>query len=147
MVKVTRRGNIVKVQGKVVVVTGAGNGMGRELVLELIRRGAKVAAVDLREDFLAETKKQAAALKGDLETFEVDVTDSSKVAELPAAVIMKFGSVDAIINNAGIIQPFVKINELSYKDATHVMNVNFNGPLHMVKSFLCLLYTSDAADE
>lgn len=126
----------MKVQGKVVVVTGAGNGMGRELVLELLRRGAKVAAVDLREDFLVETKKQAANLNGQIETFAVDVTDSDKVAELPAAVIKKLGSVDAVINNAGIIQPFVKINELSYKDAAHVMNVNFNGPLHVVKSFL-----------
>jgi short-subunit dehydrogenase len=110
--------------------------MGRELVLELLRRGAKVAAVDLREDFLVETKKQAANLNGQIETFAVDVTDSDKVAELPAAVIKKLGSVDAVINNAGIIQPFVKINELSYKDAAHVMNVNFNGPLHVVKSFL-----------
>ena len=42
----------MKVKGKVVVVTGAGNGMGREITLELLRRGAKVAAVDLREEFL-----------------------------------------------------------------------------------------------
>ncbi|CAB4958940.1 unannotated protein [freshwater metagenome] len=126
----------MKVQGKVVVVTGAGNGMGREITLELVRRGAKVAAVDLREDFLAETKVAATALGGTVETFVVDVTDSAKIAALPAQVIAKLGSVDAIVNNAGIIQPFVKINELSYEDATHVMNVNFTGPLHMVKSFL-----------
>jgi len=126
----------VKVQGKVVVVTGAGNGMGRELTLELVRRGAKVAAVDLREDFLAETKKAAVALGGTVETFLVDITDSTKVAALPAQVIKNLGSVDAIINNAGIIQPFVKINDLSYQDAAHVMNVNFTGPLHVVKSFL-----------
>ncbi|MCX8530352.1 MAG: SDR family NAD(P)-dependent oxidoreductase [Rhodoluna sp.] len=126
----------MKVNGKVILVTGAGNGMGREITLELIRRGAKVAAVDLREEFLTETKKEALALGGTIETFVVDVTDSAKVATLPANVIKKLGNVDAIINNAGIIQPFVKINDLSYEAATHVMNVNFNGPLHMVKSFL-----------
>jgi short-subunit dehydrogenase len=126
----------MKVNGKVIVVTGAGNGMGREITLELVRRGAKVAAVDLREEFLTETKKEALALGGTIETFVVDVTDSAKVATLPANVIKKLGNVDAIINNAGIIQPFVKINDLSYEAAAHVMNVNFNGPLHMVKSFL-----------
>lgn len=110
--------------------------MGREITLELVRRGAKVAALDMREDFLAETKKQANDLGGTVETFVVDVTDSAKVAALPAQVIKKLGAVDAIMNNAGIIQPFVKINELSYQDAAHVMNVNFTGPLHMVKSFL-----------
>jgi short-subunit dehydrogenase len=125
----------MKVKGKVVVVTGAGNGMGREITLELLRRGAKVAAVDLREEFLTETKKQAEAL-GTIETFVVDVTDSAKVDALPALVIKKLGNVDAVINNAGIIQPFVMINDLSYKDANHVMNVNFTGPLHMVKAFL-----------
>ncbi|MEY4310234.1 MAG: hypothetical protein RLZ71_160 [Actinomycetota bacterium] len=125
----------MKVKGKVVVVTGAGNGMGREITLELLRRGAKVAAVDLREEFLTETKKQAEAL-GAIETFVLDVTDSAKVDALPAQVIKKLGNVDAVINNAGIIQPFVMINDLSYKDANHVMNVNFTGPLHMVKAFL-----------
>lgn len=125
----------MKVKGKVVVVTGAGNGMGREITLELLRRGAKVAAVDLREEFLTETKKKAHSL-GTIETFVVDVTDSAKVDALPAQVIKKLGNVDAVINNAGIIQPFVMINDLSYKDANHVMNVNFTGPLHMVKAFL-----------
>ena len=126
----------MKVNGKVVVVTGAGNGMGREITLELVRRGAKVAAVDLKEDFLKETKTQAEALGGTIETFVVDVTDSAKVDALPAQVIKKLGQVDAIMNNAGIIQPFVKINELGYDAVARVMNVNFNGPLHMVKAFL-----------
>ena len=126
----------MKVNEKVIVVTGAGNGMGRQITLELIRRGAKVAAVDLREDFLAETKELATALGGTIETFVVDVTDSAKVEALPALVIKKLGAVDAIMNNAGIIQPFVKINDLSYEAVAKVMNVNFNGPLHMVKAFL-----------
>jgi short-subunit dehydrogenase len=126
----------LKVAGKVVVVTGAGNGMGREITLELIRRGASVAAVDMRADFLAETKKLADALNGKVSTFVVDVTDNKAVDALPAKVIKALGQVDAVINNAGIIQPFVKVNELSYEAATRVMNVNFNGPFHMVKSFL-----------
>ena len=126
----------MKVNGKVIVVTGAGNGMGREITLELVKRGAKVAAVDLRAEFLLDTKKAAEALGGTVETFVVDVTDSAKVAALPAQVSKKLGVVDAIINNAGIIQPFVKVNELTYDAAARVMNVNFTGPLHMVKSFL-----------
>ena len=79
----------MKVNGKVVVVTGAGNGMGREITLELVRRGAKVAAVDMRQDYLDETKKLATALGGTVETFVVDVTDAAKVAALPAAVEKK----------------------------------------------------------
>lgn len=126
----------MKVNGKVVVVTGAGSGMGRELTLELVRRGASVAAVDMRKETLEETKSLATALGGNVETFVVDITDAVKVAKLPADIAKKLGAVDALINNAGIIQPFVKINELSLESAAKVMNVNFNGPLMMVKAFL-----------
>ena len=51
-------------------------------------------------------------------------------------MIKAHGSVDGLINNAGIIQPFVKVNDLKMEDALHVMNVNFTGPLMLTKSFL-----------
>jgi short-subunit dehydrogenase len=126
----------MKVNQKVVVVTGAGSGMGRELTLELVRRGASVAAIDMRAETLAETKALATALGGKVETFVVDITDAVKVAKLPTDITKKLGEPDALINNAGIIQPFVKINELSLESAAKVMNVNFTGPLMMVKAFL-----------
>ncbi|MFM6963462.1 MAG: SDR family NAD(P)-dependent oxidoreductase [Micrococcales bacterium] len=135
----------MKVNGKVVVVTGAGNGMGREITLELVRRGAKVAAVDMRQEFLDETKKLATALGGTVEIFVIDVTDASKVAALPAQVEKALGATDIVMNNAGIIQPFVKINELDMTSAQHVMNVNFYGPLQMVKAFLPGLLTRPEA--
>ena len=126
----------MKAKGKVVLVTGAGNGMGRELTLELIRRGASVAAVDMRADFLDETKALAEKAGGKVATFLVDITDAAAVAALPEQVAKELGEVDVLINNAGIIQPFVKVNELTLEAAAHVMNVNFTGPLMMVKAFL-----------
>lgn len=126
----------MKVNNKVVVVTGAGSGMGRELTLELVRRGASVAAIDMRKETLAETKKLASALNGKVETFVVDITDDVKVKSLPGQIEKKLGKVDALINNAGIIQPFVHVNELSLEAAHKVMDVNFTGPLQMVKAFL-----------
>jgi len=126
----------MKVNGKVVVVTGAGSGMGRELTLELVRRGAKIAAVDLRKESLEETKKLALALGGEVATYALDVTDAQGVAKLPSQVEKDLGSADALINNAGIIQKFVKVNELAIEDAMQVMRVNFDGPLMLIKAFL-----------
>ena len=123
----------MKVANKVVLVTGAGSGMGRQLTIELVRRGAKVAAVDMRAETLEETKSLAG---GTVSTYVVDITDAAKVAALPKQVAKDLGEVDAIINNAGIIQPFVKVNDLTLEQAAKVMNVNFTGPLMLTKAFL-----------
>lgn len=123
----------MKVQDKVVVVTGAGSGMGRQLVLELVSRGAKVAAVDMREETLEETKALA---KGEVVAFTLDITNADGVAALPSQVAAALGEPDVLINNAGIIQPFVKVNDLEMSAVHKVMNVNFTGPLMMIKAFL-----------
>lgn len=126
----------MKVAGKVIVVTGAGSGMGRELTMELVRRGAKVAAVDMRAESLAETKDLAERLGGTVATFALDITDQKAVEALPAKVEKELGAADGLINNAGIIQKFVPVNELGLEDAMRVMKVNFDGPLMLIKAFL-----------
>lgn len=124
------------VNNKTIVVTGGGNGIGRELVLKLLAKGAKVAAVDIRESSLLETAKLASDYIGSLSTHVLDITDKVLVSKFPEQVIAQHGSVDGIINNAGIIQPFVRINNLNFDAIEKVMNVNFYGTLYMAKAFL-----------
>lgn len=126
----------MKVNGKVFVVTGAGSGMGREFTRELLRRGARVAAADMRAETLAETASLADVPTGRLVTFVLDVTDAAAVAALPAQVEAALGPVDGLVNNAGIIQPFVPLKDLTREQAERVMEVNFWGPFAMVKAFL-----------
>jgi len=128
----------MRIDGRVWVVTGGGNGMGRELVLELLRRGGRVAAVDLSESALAETAALAAAGER-LSTHVVDITDRAAVEALPEAVVAVHGAVDGIVNNAGIIQPFAPVAELDYGAIGRVLDVNLMGTIHMVKAFLPLL--------
>lgn len=117
------------------VVTGAGSGMGRELVFELLRRGARVAAVDRNPDSLEETKKLAAA-PDRVATFALSVTDRDAVFALPARVEAQLGPADAIVNCAGIIQPFVKLADLDDATIDRVFDVNFHGVLHVTRAFL-----------
>lgn len=123
------------VAGKVVVVTGGGNGIGQQVVLELFRRKARVAAVDIREESLDETARLAGA-DDRLVTFVADITNREATEALPARVIAAHGTVDGLINVAGIIQPFVKLDELEYEVIERVINVNLYGTIHMVKAFL-----------
>ena len=133
---VAKRGNTMDVAGKVFVVTGAGNGMGREVALALLERGAKVAGLDIKGEWLEETKALATTTAEHFAPFTIDITDRKNVLALPAKVTKALGPVDALVNVAGIIQPFVRINDLEFDAIDHVINVNFHGPLNLIKAFL-----------
>jgi short-subunit dehydrogenase len=121
--------------GKVVAVTGGGNGIGRQVVLEALRRGARVAAVDIRRESLEATAGLAGA--GDrLATYVTDVTDRGAVEAVEAQVVDRFDAVDGVITVAGIIQPFVKLNDLSFDAIERVVNVNLFGTINVLKAFL-----------
>ena len=124
------------VNGKVFVVTGGGSGIGREVVLQLLKKGARVAALDMNENSLKETADLAGAYKDKLTTHVVNITDRAAVDKLPEAVIAAHGAVDGLVNVAGIIQKFVFFKDLPMADVEKVMNVNFYGPLNMIKAFL-----------
>ena len=126
----------MKVSGKTILVTGAGSGMGREITLELVRRGARVIALDIHIETVVETKNLAGDLADKIEVFAIDVTDQTAIAALAETLAFNHTYVDGLINNAGIIQPFVPIKELSIEATERVMNVNFYGPLYLIKAFL-----------
>lgn len=128
----------MKVRDKIFAVTGGGNGIGQQVVLELIRRGARVGAADIREDSLVTTVELANA--GDrLSAHVLDITDREATQNFAGEVGEHHGAVDGTINVAGIIQPFVKLEELDYEAIERVIDVNLYGTIHMVKAFLPVL--------
>ncbi len=126
----------MKVNNKTIVVTGGGSGMGRELVLNLLRKGAKVAAIDINENGLKETIELAGDLQENLVTYVLDITNKEAVEEKVNDIIDAIQTIDGLINNAGIIQPFAEVNDLEYKTTERVMNVNFWGTYYLTKTFL-----------
>lgn len=124
----------MQIPGKVFVVTGGANGIGREVVRALLERGARVAAVDLSEPALAETARLAVTDR--LTTHAMDITDAEAVQRLPDEVIEAHGAVDGVVNVAGIIQRFVPISELDIAEMEKVFAVNFWGTVRMTKAFL-----------
>ncbi len=134
----------MKLHDKVVVVTGGGSGIGRELVFGLLKRGARVAALDLNMETLKETAEIAKA--GDrLALFEGNIADRAAVMALPEKIEAALGPVDAVINNAGVIQPFVPFSELEIEVIDRVVDVNLVGPINMIKAFLPGLKTRPEA--
>lgn len=134
----------MKISNKVFAVTGAGNGIAQETVLQLLSLGAKVAAIDLDAKGLAETVRLAGEGAA-LSIHVVNITDRAAVAALPEAIIAEHGALDGLLNIAGIIQKFVPVNDLDYADIEKVINVNLYGVINMVKSFLPTLISRPEA--
>lgn len=126
----------MKAAGKIIIVTGAGSGIGRELTLLLLSKGSKIAGIDLNGAALAETARLAGNDASGFESIVASVADKRAVERLPEQVCSRFGTVDGVINNAGIIQPFVGINALDYPTIERVLNVNLLGTLYVTKTFL-----------
>lgn len=110
--------------------------MGRELVIGLVSKGATAVAVDLNGQSLDETVSLAGDLGKRIHTFVADISDQQSVEQLYRVILARLGSVDGIINNAGIIQPFVKMDKLGFDAIEKVLKVNLYGTLYVTKIFL-----------
>ncbi len=86
----------MKVDGKIIVVSGAGSGIGREVALLLLSKGARVAGIDLNAPALAETARLAADHVADFEPIEANIADREMVERPPEQVDARFRTVDGI---------------------------------------------------
>lgn len=121
----------MKVKGRNILITGAGSGIGKALTLRLLQMGANVVALDRQETSLQELHKEVKQ-NPQLKIYTCDVSEEAAVQQLRTV----FPDIDILINNAGIIQPFVKVQDLKWPDIHHVMQVNFFATLHLTKVFL-----------
>ena len=121
--------------GCTAVVTGALRGIGRGIALELARQGANIVGTYRAEEAKANTlKKEIQKLGGKAVMVKCDVSNEKDVGKLRDAALKEFGSVDFVINNAGIHQ-HLKSWELSEDDWHKVMDVNITGTFLVAKAF------------
>lgn len=131
--------------GKTAVVTGAASGIGRELALGLAREGCRLALADIDLDGLKETERLVGAERGQAMIRRTDVTSREEVYSFAEQVIERYGRVDILINNAGVVFTST-IEDLAYEDFERVMNINFWGAVYGTKAFLGHLKKQDASN-
>jgi NAD(P)-dependent dehydrogenase (short-subunit alcohol dehydrogenase family) len=115
--------------GKRVAVTGAGRGLGREFALHLAERGARVLAVDVREELLQETTALADARSLQVSTSVADVSNAEQTAALGEDARRLLGGLDALVNNAGIVEGLTRrgFDEIDEDEWDRVLTVNVKG--------------------
>ena len=116
---------------KVAMVTGAGSGIGRAVAIGMLQEGYVVVLAGRRPEPLAETIREAGLSGRHALAVPADVTDASSVRALFEQTEARFGRLDVLFNNAGIVAPGVPIEELSVEAWRAVVDVNLTGP------FLC----------
>jgi NADP-dependent 3-hydroxy acid dehydrogenase YdfG len=128
--------------GKVVVITGAGSGIGRALAQNLATRGARLAVSDVNDIGLAETVGllQAAGAR-EVRSDRLDVADRAAFAAYAEAVVAHFGRVNVVVNNAGVALAG-DLLDLEYADMDWIMGINFWGVVHGTKELLPHLIAS-----
>ena len=118
-------------EGRVALVTGAGRGIGRAIALAFAREGAKVAVTGRNRARLAQVVEAIRAGGGVAEALVLDVTREADAARVAEEVVARWGGIDVLVNNAGVITYDTPVWETTMEQWDEVMNTNLRG-VHLV---------------
>ena len=124
--------NIFDVKDKVVLVTGAANGLGEGYAHIFAESGCRVACADINKAGVERTANDIVSQGGEAKAFAVDVTKQDSIRQTVAAILAAYGRIDVLVNNAGVecIEPFVDVSEAHYDFIT---GVNLKGVFFMAQ--------------
>lgn len=128
----------MSLKGKVALVTGGGQGIGRAIGMRLARQEASVAVADVDLDLAQSAVAEMQGFGVIAVAFKADVSDNSQVEDLINKMAEKFSTIDILVNNAGITRDGLLIRA-SEEDWDRVMGVNLKGAFNLIKSVAKLM--------
>jgi 3-oxoacyl-[acyl-carrier protein] reductase len=124
---------VLKLKGKIALVTGAAQGIGKAVALLLARHGADIVVSDINLEKAEETAKEIESTGVNAMAVKVDVASLSDVERTVAAILEKFGKIDILVNNAGITRDKL-ILRMTEEDWDLVLKVNLKGTFNCTKA-------------
>lgn len=126
---------MTETQGRIALVTGASQGIGRACALALAKSGATVALAARNETKLAEVQAEIEAAGGHAAAFALDVASEESIKSASAAILERFGKVEILVNNAGITRDDLMLR-MKRADWDDVLNTNLTGAFLLTQSLL-----------
>jgi NAD(P)-dependent dehydrogenase (short-subunit alcohol dehydrogenase family) len=133
------------VEGKIGLITGAGQGIGRAIAVEMARQGAAaIAVVDRSAETAAQTAGLAREAGADAEAIVCDLRDRDQIEAMVDGTVARFGGLDVLVNNAGISGRLAPVEATTPEDLREVYETNVLGPVRVTQAFRPLLERSSA---
>lgn len=126
--------NLFGIKDNIVILTGAGGGIGQEVTIALANLGAKVIGIDLTEKGLADTQKRLDELNLTAYLYQADITKESELQAIATDVIAKHGRIDSLVNFAGITK-LESIFDFDMNDFQKIIDVNLLGTVLCCRVF------------
>jgi 3-oxoacyl-[acyl-carrier protein] reductase len=128
----------MRLTGKVSIITGGGQGIGLATALKFAKEGAKVAVCDINPESVQQAVELVESAGGEAIGFRVDVTDKDSIARMVEGVMAKWGRIDTLVNNAGIVQD-AQFKKMSEDQFDRVIDVNLKGVYNCTKAVVDIM--------
>ena len=123
---------------KVSIITGAGQGIGRATAVKFAKEGAKVAVCDINDKAAHATARDISHDGGAAIHFHVDVTNKQSIAKMVESVMAKWGRIDTLVNNAGIVED-AQLKKMTDEQFERVIDVNLKGVYNCTKAVVDIM--------
>ena len=123
---------------KVSIITGAGQGIGRATAVKFAKEGAKVAVCDINDKAAHATARDISHDGGEAIHFHVDVTNKQSIAKMVESVMAKWGRIDTLVNNAGIVED-AQLKKMTDEQFERVIDVNLKGVYNCTKAVVDIM--------
>ncbi len=133
-----------RLKNRIALITGASRGIGRAVALAYAAEGAHVIAMARGSGALEELDDEIQALGGTATLLRLNLTNGGKIDGLGPTILERFGQLDILVGNAGVLGPLSPLGHISEKDWNEVLNVNLNANWRLIRTLDPLLRKSDA---